>query len=246
MEAPLTPGRALMQMVRDWVPIAKREYEDTTRETVQSTVWIVTLATALLTFAALNDKLLARLAPASGQWLIGLLLASVAFGVVQRITQHIVDQLLRRHLLELHNHLVGAALEPVIPPSPESLITRDLIVAALQDYFHLDYGFLHTYDVALADCQGAYRSQYEVWLTQERQLATATVELLAAYTGKPSTWGHNLLQPTDAKRLDHIRRHAKKLIGAGWLALGLFAATAISFVSAIAILGGALIHRLAS
>src|SRR5882672_10794940 len=90
--------RFIAQFMQDWIPLALRAYEETSKETVQTIVWIVALATGVLSVATLNERLLRGLTPGAARAEIVLLLGTLVLGVVQRVLQHLLNQVLGTHL----------------------------------------------------------------------------------------------------------------------------------------------------
>src|SRR6266576_3600537 len=134
-----TPSRALIELFRDWIPVSKREYEDISKETVQATVWIVALATGLVSVATINQTFLSGLTPSARQALVVLLLATIVLGVLQRVVHHLLNQFVGRHLLNLHLRLVGFSAEVSTPPELDLMTDREKTISALQEHFGVDY-----------------------------------------------------------------------------------------------------------
>jgi hypothetical protein len=246
MSPALTPARAVLQLLRDSIPLSKQEYEKTSKETVQMVVWTVTLATGLLSLAALNSRFLAGLSQSALRAEIALLLSTIFFGVLQRVLQHLFDQFFRSHLLGLYTYLVGASVDTATPPAPDLMVDCDKVIAALRDHFQLDYSFLKTYNVPLAGCQEAYKTQYDFWRTSQENATKSTLELVAAYTGQPTSWVERIManSPTD---LEAIRKKTRWLTGLGWSAFAVFVLTALGFLGAMLVLGwGVLQHLVAT
>ena len=242
MNAPRRPSRVVAEFVRDLVPTSKREYEEVSKETVQTTVWIVALASGLLSVAALNEKLLSGLSRTAVKVEIGLLLGTVVLGVLQRLLQHILDRWLRNVLLNLHSRLIGLTLEADTPPAPDLMTTKEGIIGALRDYFGLDYSFLVAQNVGLPASQEAYQTQYKLWQQQEKEALTSLAHLLAAFSGKPPVWGEQLFAQS-ASDLELIRTRSRRLDGLARATFVVFIFTAACFVGAMIVLGSGLLQH---
>jgi len=242
MTSQLTPSRAVLTHFRDLVTSWKHEYTETSKETVQTIAWVVTLATGLLSLAALNEKLLSSLGGSAVKAEIILLLATAFFGVIQRILQHLFDQLLKNHWTGFQGYLLGRSLETASPPTAEGLADVQSVIAALRDYFDLDYSFLVTYKVTVEKSREIYKSQYDLWESEEQTVTRDAVERLAAYAGKPKSWVDDVLAGKE-QDIGDIRRISRRLRGLGWAAFGAYALTALSFVGALLVLGIGLIGR---
>lgn len=68
-------------------------YRDDFKESVQTIVWIVSLATGALVLLASADS--PQLSPTAERWVVGLLLATILSGVAQRVAQRISSLKLR-------------------------------------------------------------------------------------------------------------------------------------------------------
>jgi len=246
MNARRRPSRVLAGFVRDLVPTGKREYEEVSKETVQTTVWIVALASGLLSVATLNEKLLGGLTRTAVKVEIGLLLGTVVLGVLQRLLQRILDQWLRNVLLNLHSHLIGLTLESDTPPEPDLLTTKEAIIGALRDHFGLDYSFLGGQNVGLQASQEAYRTQYKLWQEQEKQALVSLGHLLAAFNGKPPAWGEQLMTAQSPGDLERIRKTSRRLLWLAGTTFTIFMLTASCFVGAMIVLGSGLLQHFTS
>ncbi len=241
MDSRPTPSQALTQLFRDWIPVSKKEYEEVSKETVQTTVWVVALATGLISVAILNQRFLGGLTPGVSRIFISLVLATIVLGVLQRVLQHLLNQLYGRHLLDLHTRLLGFTAQVTTPPEVDLMTDRDKIIGTLQEHFGVDYSFLRTYNVPLPGCQEAYESQYKIWYEGEKNVKAWLAELIAAFSGKPASWGHELLAPKPMS-LDPVRKKAVRLKAMAWAVFVIFSLMTASFVGAMIILAWSLVR----
>lgn len=232
-----TPSQALAQLLRDWIPVSKQEHKEASKETVQITVWLVALATGLISVFNLSSRpfFLHDLPPPANRALIALLLATIVFGVLQRILHHLLNRTFAIHFREWHGWLLGFTAEVTRPPEPDFMTDRDKIIAALQEHFGVDYSFLRTYNVPLPGCQEAYKSQFNLWQEHEKEVTGRIAEGIAAFSGKPASWGLEFLS-AKPPNFDHIRKKAVRLNAFAWTIFLIFSLMVISFVGAMSIL----------
>lgn len=237
-----TPTQSLADLVRQLILDARREYEEASRETVQVTVWIVALATGILSVAVINEKILSGIQPTKRTVLVLLLLASILLGVLQRVLQHISNQFAGSHLRSLTTRLIGFASKAsgTIPPDPETLLSPEAVVAACRDYFGLDYSFLLKAGSDLAASQMAYRAQVDLWNKVEQERKAELAKVLVAFSGRPEEDAAKIWEPSTD--LNGARRNARITIRMGWVVFGLFVGMTAAFVVAMVILSLGLLH----
>lgn len=237
-----TPTRALARFLRENLASARSFTQELQKEAAQTTVWLVTLASGLLTFSAVNAQFLGSLADNSAKWILGLLMLTVLSGAIGRFLLYLYSQLTGTIVLELETRLAAAALDPSTPPPSVYLHTPQEVVAEIKARFGMDYSFLLELNVPVEDCRKAYDEQLKGWRDNERESAAATLEVFAAYGGKPAGAGAEWLEEREAP-LAEIRARAKRLTRFGTVVGTAFLVTIGSFVAALIVLGMAILGR---
>ena len=82
-------AQILADLYKVSIPVAQREAQEHGRQTVQTSVWLVGLASALLTTLGIKELTLSQLLPEAQIATIVCLVAVVVFGVVQRLLYQI-------------------------------------------------------------------------------------------------------------------------------------------------------------
>src|SRR5262245_37682997 len=103
--------RKIARLLTDRLGTARSVNQEHQREFTQTTVWFVTLAVGLLTFAAVNRNLLGFLSSRASTWLLALLLLTVFSGSIQRFLLYLYARHTEAHTFELETRLLAAGLE---------------------------------------------------------------------------------------------------------------------------------------
>ena len=152
----------LAEAFRDAAPKELEELQRSDGEVGQSVVWLVGLASTLLTLAIASPD---RLKAVSGNMysaIVGLLLATILAGVLSRVLSVRAGRQARSLLLHLEGYLVGYvfAQKAEQPLKLSDQWSEIEIVQKLEDEFGLNYEFLIEYKTPLEGCRDAYRAVY--------------------------------------------------------------------------------------
>jgi hypothetical protein len=125
----------LAVVMREWLPALVTESKDFGRETVQTVVWLVGLATGLITLLATHSGTIEALTISQRRVLIPVLAATITCGLLQRILNQLVERKERILLFGLQGHLAAYGTQHAEPdelneqstPDEESKRLNDLL-----------------------------------------------------------------------------------------------------------------------
>lgn len=233
-----TPLDATLLLIKEMLPAAQRQSEETGRETVQVVVWLVGLSSALLTILAGSATLANALSEGTRTTLVTLLASVVTLGVLQRIAYHRAEMDTRALFQHLHGYLIGYTAGPDIdePDELSNSWSCEDVVEKLRANFDVDYRFLLESKAPIESCRRAYLNQYELWQKQERERKERVSLLLGAYQGKSEETSRAFFDADGSNPLDGIRVRARQTIRTYRVAFGLYYATGAAFVAAVIVL----------
>jgi len=102
-------------VMRETLPAVLNESKDLGRESVQTVVWLVGLASALITLLAANSGLIGALTATQRRVLIPLLALTIGCGVLQRIVNQVVEQKEHKLFFGLQGHLAAYGTQTAEP-----------------------------------------------------------------------------------------------------------------------------------
>ena len=228
-----SPSLVAARYLASWLPDLQREAEDTGRQTVQHTGWLVGLATAFITFLAANERLEALAGFETAPAVTLLLLSTVVFGAGQRILYHLGEATQRQVLRAFHAEVLPILMTSTSPFEPQELLTKEWIIQELQKFFGMDYEWLRDDRIPLADAQSAYKGQYDLWKDVEDERILRLRTSLTAMLGKPKDHEEHIFD-SDPAAIEGMRLKSKVT---AWLlkASGIsFYLASLSFVAAVA------------
>ena len=240
---PTNTADRLTVFLRDWLPSLQQDVEAQGRETVQSTVWLVGLSSALLTFIAAGGALLKPLAPSWAAAAVLSLAGAIATGVVQRVVYWLAEANQRLVLYGLRGFLFRSTEGTTTPLPLEEWWSRTTIVRAMKETMDLDYSWLEEMDVALDICRKSYQGQYDIWKKYDDELMSILRKAVAAYTDQPVDRVFPAPKDQDAAEAD-LRKKARRARRLHVAAIALYALTGLLFVTAMSIIAVALAARI--
>ncbi|OQW37786.1 MAG: hypothetical protein A4E19_12235 [Nitrospira sp. SG-bin1] len=222
----------LAALYRDGAPKILEQFERAHGDLGQAVVWLVGLASTLLVLAVANPEKVETIAGAHYVLLCGLLLSTIASGVLCRLLALWALGFGRGVMFNLGSHMAGYVtgygfdhVEPLSDQWDEQEIVR-----RLQDDFGLDYSFLHAYQVPLAEYRNSYKRQYELWEHHEADGKESMAVLVGAHLGMSEKKAKRLFEPTN---LTSIRTKAYLFKGLSIAAEVLLVVASASFVAAM-------------
>jgi hypothetical protein len=193
----------LAAFLREWIPALLRQYEEAGRETVQTVVWLVGLASGLVTLIAVNPKIVASLPVALRRGLVISLAATVFCGVLQRVIYQLAEQKQRQLIPGLQGSLAGYTLRVQEPEELEQRWDRKEIVRRLARDFDVDYSILDELDISIERYRETYSSHLEIWRHYESERLQWLGQVTAAYCGIPEEKAKQIFQ-VDQERGDNL------------------------------------------
>jgi hypothetical protein len=235
---------AIAALYRDGAPKILEHIERAHGDAGQAVVWLVGLASTLLVLAVANPDKVAAIAGPDYVALCGLLLTTVASGVLCRLVALWGLAFGRGVMFNLGAHMAGYVAGYGLE-EPDDLSHRwdeQEIVRRLRDDFGSDYTFLLEHRVPLAGCREAYQGAHDLWKRQQAGGTESMANILAAHFGLSEKKANTLFQSTD---LASIRRKAYLFKGLSIAAGVLLVLASASFVAAMYVVARGL-ARLAS
>lgn len=228
-ESRRSPAATTAAVLKDWLPTARRESVEVLKEAAQTTTWLVTLASGLLTFVALRP-------PPPPGWsantdyprLLSALIATIAFGVAQRAIQLWMFRWATEQDLVLFAQLMSGTTDTRAPKAVDKMDSVDAIVNELKAFFRIDAQWIKDSGATLEEAQARYRSHFEHWEAHEGRISNNLSEVLAAYHGRSPT--EFIVLSKSAAEFDNIRRRGRNIRWLGYLSVGLFVLTAAAFL----------------
>jgi hypothetical protein len=232
----------LARFLKDWLPPLVKESEDSGRESVQATAWLVGLSTALIALIAANLRVAQLVGTRLLPYLFACLLGVVLFGVVHRLAYQFFELWQRRQMVDVNVGVMKHLVEADTPWEPQELTSVEEVVAELKTYFALDYSFLLSAHSDLASAREAYKTQYEYWKNQEAARDGEIRALLTALAGRSRQDEASILGQSD-KGLETMRRRARMVKAAGLVAMLSHGLAALLFLAAITMVAMSLLRR---
>ena len=223
---------AIATLYRDGAPTALEQIERAHGDAGQAVVWLVGLASTLLVLAVANPDKVATIARVHYVALCGLLLATVASGVLCRLVALWALAFGRGVMVNLGAHMAGYVTGYGLE-QPDDLSDRwdeQEIVRRLRDDFGSDYGFLLEYRVPLVGCREAYQGAYDLWRRQQVESMESMAKIVGAHLGLSEESAKALFETTD---LASIRIKANLFKGLSIVAGVLLVVASATFVAAM-------------
>ena len=242
MKLPRQPVHLLLAaLYRDGAPKILEQFERVHGDMGQAVVWLVGLASTLLVLAVANPEKVETIAGTHYVLLCGLLLSTIASGVLCRLLALWAlgfGRAVMFHLgLYMAGYVAGSGHDHAEPLSDQW--DEQEIVRRLQDDFGLDYSFLHAYQVPLAEYRKSYKQQYELWEHHEAEGKESMAGLVGAHLGMNEKQAKTLF---DSTNLTSIRTKAYLFKGLSIAAEILLVVASVSFVVAMSLVAMGLIR----
>jgi hypothetical protein len=209
-----------------------------TGELVQTTVWLVGLASAVLAVIVTKDTVLVA-TPILRNALGITLFATVLLGVLQRICQQRV--LAKEHYVMMHVRQTLRNARPwdaQDPTTPGEHHTAKRIVELMNTEFGIDYTFALSRRDALERLREAHQWRYDLWKKGNEGKVQTLVGIGLAVRGKPQG---ATLQAEDT--LEEIRTLVRSEKRWGRASTVLYIGTGLSFVASILVMMLAILGR---
>jgi hypothetical protein len=171
----------LAAFMRDSLPAVISEAKDLGRESVQTVVWLVGLATGLITLIAAHAEIIAPLSVAQRRLLIVGLCATITFGLGQRILNQLAERRERDLFFRLQGHLAAYGLDVTEPDQIENRWTQDEILQRLNREFDTDLTSLADSALPIDLYRTLYSRHLELWHEHQSRRLNDLFQLLAAY-----------------------------------------------------------------
>lgn len=182
--------------IRESLPSLMRQGDESAKEAIQTTVWLVGLATGLLALLSAKPELLIHLG-ALRPWLVVGLFGVVVVGVCQRLAQQILSGKERVLAYSLEMYLWGWT-EPFEDPLPlQDWWREEQILERLKVDFNLDYSAFRDNNVPLKAYQDAYAGHYKTWEEFEHGKHQRMAQLMMVLQGKKDEVPTNTVADTD-------------------------------------------------
>jgi hypothetical protein len=233
----------LAGILLEWIPTYLKQYEEAGRETVQTVVWLVGLASGLVTLIAVNPKIVDTLTNGSRRALVIALAATITCGVLQRIIYQIAEQKQRVLFPGLQGYLTGYTVQVQEPDEFDETWDRREIVQRLARNFDVDYSLLEKFDIPIERYREAYSRQLELWHKHGSENLQRLGEITAAYLGISETDAKKIFDPNQERsdNLAEVRSKVRRIHYLQRATLILFIGTCASFLGALLILAIAIL-----
>jgi hypothetical protein len=232
-----------VNVLREWLPVLTRQSEEAGRESVQTVVWLVGLASGLVTLLAVNPGIVKSLSTTQRTTLVIALSAAVSCGVIQRIVYQLVERWRRDFLMGLHGYIVGCSSEFWEPERLDNGWDQNQIIVRLKDNFEIDFSILSQFGLNLDFYRSAYNAQYDNWHEFESEKLKHLGEVVTAYLGIPKKESDKMFGLEGDKGIDlaQVRIKASRLGFFYRAVFLLFAASCASFLLALLLLARAIL-----
>lgn len=171
----------LAAFMRESLPSVISEAKDLGRESVQTIVWLVGLATGLITLIAAHAEVIAPLTVGQRRFLIVGLCSTITFGLAQRILNQFAERGERDLFFRLQGHLAAYGLDVTEPDQLENRWTQAEILQRLKDDFEADLTSLADLGLPLDLYRTLYSRHLELWHEHQSRRLNDLFHLLAAY-----------------------------------------------------------------
>lgn len=231
----------LAAVMREWLPTIVKQSEEAGREAVQTVVWLVGLASGLVTLLAVNPRIITSISPTHRGALIVTLSLTITCGVLQRVTYQLAERYQRNFLLGLQGYLVGQMQEFEEPDELTERWDRNEISLRLSRDFNLDLTPLNEFNLPIDLYRNIYTNHLEGWHKYQAESLQRLGEVLGAYFGMSKEWASDLFRVDQAALdLTKVRKRALHIRCMHNVAFFLFVGSCVSFMIAFLSLGYAI------
>jgi hypothetical protein len=227
---------ALASFMRQSLPAVLTESKELGREAVQTVVWLVGLATGLITLIAAHSGLIAAFTINQRRVLIPALAATITFGVLQRIVYQLADQRERNLFFRLQSHLAVYEEHVDEPDELENHWSQDEIIQRINRDFETDLTRFADLNLPIDFYRTLYSGHLDSWNKSQSKRLNNLLEVLNAYgMHDPSS---AMQSPADSLRF--TKRLVAKIGYLRRCAFICFLGTCISFLFALLFLAYAI------
>ena len=232
----------LAAVMREWIPAIAKQSEEAGREAVQTVVWLVGLASGLITLLAVNSGIVTSITTGQRRALIVALSVTITCGVLQRIAYQLAEQKQRNLWLGLQGYLVGYEQQLEEPDELSERWDRNEIVLRLTRDFNLDLSALNEFNIPIDFYRNVYNNHVEGWHRYQSERLQRLGQVIAAYLGLSEEQGAKILQIDQSSNndLSEVRKKASSIRWLLRVAFFLFAGTCVSFLAALLLLAYAI------
>ena len=227
---------ALASFMRESLPAVLTESKEMGRETVQTVVWLVGLATALITLIAAHPGITTALTVTQRRSLIIPLAATITLGVLQRIVYQLAEQKERNLYFRLQGHLAVYDTHIDEPDPLENHWNQDEIIQRIERDFDTDLRGFGDMNLPIDFCRTLYSGYLDLWNESQSKRLKDLLEVLNAY---------GMHDPSTAmqSQADSLRLTRRLVARIGYLrrcGLICFIGTCVSFLFALLFLAYAI------
>jgi hypothetical protein len=176
-----TLTQQLAAFMRESLPAVISEAKDLGRESVQTVVWLVGLATGLITLIAAHPEIISPLTIFQRRMIIAGLCFTITFGLAQRIFNQLAERRERDLFFRLQGHLAAYGLDVVEPDELENRWTQNEILERLRRDFDSDVTVLADLGLPIELYRTLYSRHVELWHEQQSRRLNDLLQVLAAY-----------------------------------------------------------------
>lgn len=228
-------------VMHEWLPTIAKQTEEAGREAVQTVVWLVGLASGLVTLLAINSGIVTSISTGNRRALILALSVTITCGVLQRITYQLAERYERTSLLGLQGYLVGQMQDFDQPDELGERWDRNEIVLRLARDFHLDLTPLNEFNLPIDMYRNIYTNHLEGWQKYQVESLQRLGEVLGAYFGMSTDSASKVFRvDQSALDLNKVRKRALRIRRIYNVAFFLFVGNCVSFLIALLFLGYAI------
>lgn len=233
----------LVAVMREWLPTIEKQSEEAGREAVQTVVWLVGLASGLITLFAINSGLVTSITTGQRRGLIIILATTITSGVLQRISYQLAEYKQRNLWLGLQGYLVGSEQQLEEPDELNERWDRNEIVVRIRRDFDMDLTPLDGLNIPVDVYRQVYSNYLEGWQRYQSESLERLSQVIAAYLGMSEEQGNTLFR-IDQSIVDGLPEVRKRASYIRWLkrsAFLFFAGTCVSFLAAFLLLAYAIL-----
>jgi hypothetical protein len=178
-----TLADVLAEFFRSIVPEAARRADETRSEHVQTGVWLVGLASAMLALFVSNRDKVAFVSNIEADWIVSLLGFSVLAGVAQRIVLLIGSAQEYNARIGFMSWLRASEISVNLAEPLSQEWSNDEILRRLKEHYELDYTFLLTFPSPEEQLRQAYAQVHSSWEKLDRDRLHSLFSALGAWAG---------------------------------------------------------------
>jgi hypothetical protein len=173
----------LADYFRAMVPEVTRRADEARSEHIQTGVWLVGLASALLALFVSNRGKVPFVSPGEAKWMVVLLGVSVVAGVGHRIILLIASAQEYNARVALLGWLRASQMDVDVAQPLDDSWTNEEIVSRLKNHYELDYEFLLKSPSAKEEIRKVYSQVHSSWEKIDRDRLGVLTNQLGKWAG---------------------------------------------------------------